>query len=35
MDHHALLEQLDIRLKVYTAFVLKYPQGSEELLIHL
>lgn len=29
-----LLEQLDIRLGIYTAFVLKYPQGREELLIH-
>ena len=29
-----LLEQLDIRLGIYTAFVLKYPQGQEELLIH-
>ena len=29
-----LLEQLDIRLGIYTAFVLKYPQGRDELLIH-
>ncbi|AMH88532.1 hypothetical protein AXK38_04385 [Streptococcus mitis] len=29
-----LLEQLDIRLGIYTAFVLKYPQDQEELLIH-
>ena len=29
-----LLEQLDIRFGIYTAFVLKYPQGREELLIH-
>ena len=29
-----LLEQLDIRLGIYTAFVLKYPQDREELLIH-
>ena len=29
-----LLEQLDIRLGIYTAFVLKYSQGQEELLIH-
>ena len=29
-----LLEQLDIRLGIYTAFVLKYAQGQEELLIH-
>lgn len=30
----SLLEKLDERLGLYTAFVLKFPLGKEELLIH-
>ena len=30
----SLLEKLDERLGIYTVFVLKFPLGKEELLIH-